>query len=160
MMDYLDDRFSLDLYLVTSGNERYLEWLKAKAKSNKKIRFLSPMQPQEIPTTINRYDIGVFILPPTSFNHHFALPNKFFEFIQARLAIAIGPSPEMAKIISRHKNGIVADSFKARTMATILNQLSAEDIDKFKYHSDTIAWEMSSEKNKEKILKMIVELLP
>jgi hypothetical protein len=27
-----------------------------------------------------------------------ALPNKFFEFIQARLAVAIWPSPEMSKI--------------------------------------------------------------
>ena len=159
MMNHLDDRFSLDLYLMLAGKEDYLDWLKEKAKGNKRINFLPGMKPEEIPKIINQYDIGVFILPPTSFNYRFALPNKFFEFIQARLAVAIGPSPEMARIIKENNNGIIADNFEAKTMAGLLNQLSAEDIDKFKSRSDSIAWETSSEKNKEKMLAMINQLL-
>jgi len=38
-----------------------------------------------------------------------ALSDKLFEFIQACLADAIGPSPEMARIIHEDSCGIVAD---------------------------------------------------
>ena len=34
--------------------------------------------------TINQFDLGVYLLPPVNFNSAHALPNKFFEFIQAR----------------------------------------------------------------------------
>ena len=55
----------------------------------------------EIVDTIAEYDIGLFILSPINFNYYHALPNKLFEFIQARLAIAVSPSPEMARIVHR-----------------------------------------------------------
>ena len=62
----------------------------------------------ELPRMANDYDVGLYLLPPTNFNQRYALPNKFFEFIQGRLAIAIGPSPEMAKLVERsNADGVI-----------------------------------------------------
>ena len=51
---------------------------------------------QSVARTLNAHDVGVYVLPPVSFNHLWALPNKVFDFVQGRLALVVGPSPEMA----------------------------------------------------------------
>ena len=45
---------------------------------------------------MNACDVGVFCMPPINVNARYALPNKFFDFVQARLAVAVGPAEEMA----------------------------------------------------------------
>ena len=50
--------------------------------------------------TLNAHDVGIHILPPVNFNNRWALPNKFFDYVQARLGVIIGPSPEMARVLT------------------------------------------------------------
>ena len=106
--------------------------------------------------TINGYDIGVFLIPPVNFNYANTLPNKLFDFIQARLGIAIGPTPEMAAIVNEHQNGVVAENFDPKALADKLNALSQEDIIRFKKNSGAAAKVLNAEKN-EVILHGIVE---
>ncbi len=51
----------------------------------------------EISDTISKYDIGLYMLQPNTFNQKWHCLIKFLNFIQARLAIAIWPSQEMVK---------------------------------------------------------------
>ena len=104
---------------------------------------------KQIVETINQFDIGLYILEPYSFNGLMALPNKFFEFVQGRLAIAIGPSPEMMRLVNKYNLGIVSDDYSPQTMAKLLNNLSAEKIQFFKEQSNRSAYELSSMKNDE-----------
>jgi hypothetical protein len=104
MMDCLDERFTLDFMLVPN-DANYLVKLKRRAATHPRVRFLEPVPMLEISRTINNYDIGVYILKPNNFNNAHALPNKFFEFVQARLGIAIGPSPEMAHLVKLYELG-------------------------------------------------------
>ena len=55
----------------------------------------------------NQYDVGVFLLPASFPNQVHVLPNKLFDYIQARLAVAIGPSHEMAEVV---RDGTAASS--------------------------------------------------
>lgn len=134
MMGHLDERFRLDLMLVKSDPAYFAE-LQRRAGDNPRIRFREPVPMEAISGTINSYDIGLFLLPPVNFNYKFALPNKFFEFIQARLAIAIGPSLEMARLVKEWENGVVAADFSPKTLADALNRLSVEDIQRMKQQS-------------------------
>ncbi|MFN3998515.1 hypothetical protein [Algoriphagus sp.] len=153
LMDYLDERFELKLMLIPSDPAYYQE-LKELAKG-KRIEFLPPVPTQEISSFINRFDIGLFILEPVNFNYANALPNKFFEFIQARLAIAIGPSPEMSKIVLEEKNGIVGSSFEEKELGEALNAISIEEIQKKKEISHQIAWKYSNHQN-EKVMENLL----
>ena len=157
MMNHLDDRFELDLILIP-GFPNYIEKMKKLAQHNSKIRFLPPVPMRELAKFSSQYDIGLFLLEPTNFNYRHALPNKFFEFIQARLAIAIGPSPEMARIVKEYECGIVGDDFSPKTLAHCLMDIGEKKIDYFKCQSHKIARIMSSEQNKAKILKIIDDL--
>ena len=48
------------------------------------------------------------------------MPNKFFEYIQARIVPAIGPSPEMARIAREWDCGIVADDYTPEALAAAI----------------------------------------
>ena len=138
LMDLLDERFSLDLLLVPVSRS-YVERLRRLAQHNSRIMFREPVPMNEIPRRTNCYDIGISYLPPTNFNNYHALPNKFFEFIQARLAVAAGPSPEMAAIVNKYECGVIADSFSVKSLANKLNGLSNEHISYYKRRTDAAA---------------------
>ena len=129
------------------------------ACENPRIHFLSPVPMQQLVKFSSKYDIGVYLFPPTSFNTQHALPNKFFEFIQARLAIAIGPSPEMAKIVEAHDCGVVARDFEPKSLANCLLKLDHNKINHYKCQSHKFARKMSAEQNREKLLNLIEETL-
>ena len=158
MMAFMDERFTLDFMLMPS-NARYLAELKQQAASNPKIRFLEPVPMLEISRAINHYDLGVYILKPNNFNNANALPNKLFEFVQARLGIAIGPSPEMARFVERYKLGVVAIDFTPQALAARLNALTMADIVKFKGAANVAALELCFEKNAEVLIDEIQRLL-
>lgn len=145
LMDYLDAKFTLKLMLVPS-DLTYLIELKDLAKG-KAVEFLAPVPTKEISKFINQFDIGLFLLEPVNFNYEHALPNKFFEFIQARLGIAIGPSPEMKSIVDKEGNGIVSETFEEKKLAEKLNGLDRPQIQKMKENSDAIARKYSNEQN-------------
>jgi glycosyltransferase involved in cell wall biosynthesis len=158
MMDFVDDRFELDLMLVHSKSNYYNK-LNTLAKNRKNVNFISPVASDDIIKFTSNYDLGIYILEPTNLNNHFALPNKLFEFIQARLAIAIGPSPEMAKIVKENDLGIVAVDFNPKTMADALNLLTQNDINQFKENSANAAKRLNSEVNMQLLKKEIDKLL-
>lgn len=157
IVSLLDQRFSLDLILI--GNPRYQDELRSKAVSNENITFSKPVPFNEIISTIGRYDIGFFYYEPTGFNILYCLPNKFFEYIQARLMLAIGPSPDMAALVEEYGCGVVADSFTVKAMANALNSLTAADIEKFKHQSDKAARDLCFEKECEKMINLLDRLL-
>jgi hypothetical protein len=158
MMDFLDDRFSLTL-MLTKNNPAYYQELLEQVSGNPRIDFREPVAFAEIVQEINQYDVGVYILEPNSFNNKYALPNKFFEFIQARLAVAIGPSPEMARLVKAHDMGIVSDDFEPQSLARLLNGLTREKVEQYKRHTSEAAYELSSAGNRTKILELVDGLI-
>lgn len=148
MLKFLDHRYTLDLMLVES-NSAYMRHLRSLASTDSRIRFRDPVPMQQIPSSINDCDIGLFLLPPVNFNYAMALPNKFFEFVQARLAVAIGPSPEMARVAEQYGFGIISDTFEPRELAARIASLSASDIDALKLKADAAARELNAARNAE-----------
>jgi hypothetical protein len=152
MMEHLDERFTLDMILLTSDyasgkTKTFIENLKISAAKNPRIRILPPLRSHEIVPTITNYDVGVFLLPPVNFNYENTLPNKLFDFIQARLAIAIGPSPEMAAIVKDYNIGIVSEDFTPKALADKLNALDTETLTTLKANTTRAAAELNAERN-------------
>ncbi|MDX5337583.1 MAG: hypothetical protein LPK25_01060 [Cyclobacteriaceae bacterium] len=145
LMDFLGEGYELNLILMPSDRD-YLEELQAMSEG-KNIRFLAPVPTQEIPQFISQFDVGLFILEPVNFNYKYALPNKFFEFIQARLAIAIGPSPEMRKIVEEEKIGLVANSFEEKELARLILETTPMQWMEMKNNTHRIARKYSNTQN-------------
>ena len=134
----LDARFTLDFFIINQEDNVYHELVNY-ARDDSKIKFNKPVPTKDLPGTLNKFDIGFYALQNVVPNQEFALPNKFFEFIQARLAIAIWPSVEMANILKKYKLGVVSDQFCNEGLATKLNALSADDINIYKNNANIAA---------------------
>ncbi|TXS94533.1 glycosyltransferase family 4 protein [Parahaliea aestuarii] len=154
VVERLDERFCLDFYLV--GPERNIDALKARAASCDRIRFLKPVPFQHIVSMLNEYDLGFYYLEPSGFNVTYNLPNKFFEFIQARLAVAIGPSPDMKKIVEEQKLGFVANNFSIDAMVDRLNALSLTDVRNAKSNCHQAARILCLEEESQSLLAYIL----
>jgi glycosyltransferase involved in cell wall biosynthesis len=128
-----DGRFSLELMLVdgSPGHVDELRRLGARVAPGR-VLFRTPVPPERIVDAISTCDVGVALIPPVDFNYAHALPNKLFEFLMAGLVVAVGPSPEMARIVREHGCGVVADDFSPAALAASLNALTPDAIDALK----------------------------
>jgi hypothetical protein len=158
VMKHLDGRFTLDFMLLET-DAACMGDLRRRAAGDDRIRFIPAVPMADICRTINKYDVGMFLLPPVNFNYEHALPNKLFEFIQARLAVAIGPSPEMARIVEKYSLGVIADSFQPKALAVMLDQLTDESLRDYKLAADNAARELNYEAAGQVLLQEIERLV-
>lgn len=156
--DLLDDRFELDLMLMPNGS-RYFGRIERLVAERPRVRLVEPVPTREIVRTCNEYDVGVFLLPPSNENMRLVLPNKLFEFIQARLAVVIGPSPEMARIVRESGCGLVAQDFTPEGLATELRDLTPERIAHYKRQADRAASYLNAESNRDTVLRLVEHAL-
>ncbi|MBM3176580.1 MAG: hypothetical protein FJZ78_01095 [Bacteroidetes bacterium] len=156
-MKYLDDTFELNLILIPT-DLNYIKELKNLSRGLH-VNFHLPVPTEEIPGYLNQFDIGIFILPPVNFNYSIALPNKLFEFIQARLAIVVGPSIEMASIVKKYDLGKVTQGFSAEEVALSIKSVNKETWIHYKHQSNAISKELSFEKSATILNKLITDIL-
>ncbi|WP_069385642.1 glycosyltransferase [Cellulosimicrobium cellulans] len=134
----------LDLYLVPN-DPAYTRELEERAAGSARVRVLPPVPYDELVTTLHDYDVGVFVLPPVNANYAAALPNKLFDFVQARLGVVVGPSPEMASVVREHALGVVTEDFTVASLTAALDALTTERVDSWRHAADHAANELSAE---------------
>ncbi|MEO5533997.1 MAG: glycosyltransferase family 1 protein [Pseudolysinimonas sp.] len=135
---------TLDLYLMGNDPEYVVE-LRERAAGAGRVRFPDAVPYAQLIARLNEYDIGVHVMAPTNFNNRWALPNKFFDYVQARLGLIIGPSAEMQKILVAHGFGSVSDDFGAAALTRVLDDLTPPQVDEWKAHAVVAAQALSSE---------------
>lgn len=145
LMDKVQDRFHLHLYLVGSGS--YHEALKQRALAHPRIHWHDPVPLAEISRTINQYDIGIHLLAPSNLNHDMTIGNKFFEYMQARLAVAIWPTTSMCRLLRQYPVGFATSKPSVDEMADKINSLTTERIMDFKRQSEKAASFFTAEKS-------------
>lgn len=123
---------TLDLYLVADHDRAYVDELIELARDSERVRINDAVTFEELVPTLSRYDVGLSMIPPTTFNHQWCLPNKFFDFLQARLAIVTGPSPEMARIVEQEDLGVVTSDFTPESLTAVLDGLDPEQVSRWK----------------------------
>ncbi|WP_430645965.1 glycosyltransferase [Agromyces sp. GXS1127] len=142
----LDDRFTLDLYLVQAKQDGgYFDDLGRRASGADRVTIHPAVTPAELPGVLNRYDLGVYALPQATVNHRLMLPNKFFDFVQARLGLVFGPAVETDALIDRYGLGVVTAGYSAADIADALRPLDGDAVRDFKAASDRASAELSSE---------------
>jgi glycosyltransferase involved in cell wall biosynthesis len=145
----IDIEYKLDLYL--NGNEQYMSKLIFLANLYDNVRIMPHVDYEDIIKTINTYDIGIFLLPDNSFNHHHALPNKLFEYMQARIGIIITPLPDMMYFVKKYSTGIITDGFDAKACADTIKTLNPKKINEFKVNAGISAKQECADIHQQKI---------
>lgn len=136
---------SLDLYLTYNPPEDREHLQKLAVELGARITIHEPVSQSELIDALHGYDVGIHVLPPTSENNALALPNKFFDFVQARLGIIVGPSIEMANIVRERELGIVTADFTEASILAAVDSLTDASVDEFKTNSHRHAEDLSAE---------------
>lgn len=141
----LDERFTLDLYLVPARDGgKYLDTIRAQIGDERRITLHPPVRPDELVDTLHGYDVGLFSLPPLTPNHRLMLPNKIFDYVQARLAVVFGSAPETDRLISEHELGAIAADASSDALVATLRPLTEQQVRVFKQNSDRAAKVLNS----------------
>ncbi|MDD7466158.1 MAG: hypothetical protein PUK59_08060 [Actinomycetaceae bacterium] len=135
---------TVDFYLVPT-DQKLVQAIEGISKQDERVRVHDPLPTSEIVRTLNEYDCGIYSLPPTSFNNRYALPNKFFDFVQARLGVLIGPSPEMAAYVRRYGLGAVADDFSQAALTRLIDSVTPDCVRSWKQAAHEAAYELSAD---------------
>ncbi|MCC7127450.1 MAG: hypothetical protein IT192_01365 [Microbacteriaceae bacterium] len=154
----LGERFTLDLYLLRVPGG-HLDFIKKRASELQRVTVHDPVPPEALPDELNQYDLGVFLYPLKTLSHLYHLPNKFFDFVQARLGLVFSPAPEINTHINKYGLGIVTADTTADALVDALQDLSSDDVNRFKQAADRAARELSSEPDRGVQSALIARLL-
>lgn len=153
-VSHADPRFHLHFMLV--GDQDYIARLRARAEqvAPRRVSFHSPVSPDRVVHEIAQYDVGFYLLPPASYNDTVALPNKFFDFINAGLAACTGPSQEMVRLSHEYGFGTATSSFDPEEAAALLDRLTPAEIDHMKQQALAARATLNAEVEMGKLLKL------
>jgi glycosyltransferase involved in cell wall biosynthesis len=110
-----------------------------------RVTFHKPVPTHQIARSLNRYDLALVVIPPITENEREALPNKFFESIQARLAIVTGPNPTMAQLVEDKGIGVVIHGWKSKDIVQGICSLSVSDLERLKANVNRVSSAFSSD---------------
>ena len=134
-----------DLYLTGVGTPYHDELVKLADELGERVRVLPPVPHESLADTLSEYDVGIHLLPPTNTNNLLALPNKFFDYVQARLGLVIGPTASMAELLRQYSLGVVAADFTLEALTAAIDNLDVTAVQAYKLNSDAAAHQLAAE---------------
>lgn len=149
---------TLDFYL-TANDPPYLQELKDFAATSKRVTVHDPVPYAELAETLRGFDIGIHVLPPINFNNKLALPNKLFDYVQARLGVVIGPSEEMVYYTDKYGIGEVSSDFTLDATREAIERLTPENVVQYKANSNAHAQELAGERQVDVWVSVIDKLM-
>jgi hypothetical protein len=139
-MQFIDERFTLTFMLV--GSSAQIDFLKRRARRlglEKRIFFRTPVELSEVATVLNDYDAEIIFTAPTTINYKHALPNKYFEAVQGRIAIVTGASEEIVAISREFANCAIAQEWNIDSLVRTINAISDKQLSDMKIGSNSAA---------------------
>ncbi|WP_291547909.1 glycosyltransferase [Bosea sp. (in: a-proteobacteria)] len=95
------------------------------------------------------FDIGLFALPGHSQQNFHVLPNKFFEYTMAGLALCVSDLPEMTALVRQHDLGHLIPEVTPAAIAKAINGFDHAEIDRCKANSlaaaTSLNWEVEAD---------------
>ena len=126
---YLHDAAVLIIGPTTyRGFDEKLKSLAAEIGAEKKVAVLGPVKPEEVVACMASAHVGVIPIQNNSLNHQYALPNKLFECITARLPIAASNLPNIRQVVESHGIGAIFDEKNPQDIARVINELLADEV--------------------------------
>jgi glycosyltransferase involved in cell wall biosynthesis len=138
-------RPEFNLTLRGPGEAHYLDALRRRIGERglaDRVALAPPVPMTALVREAAAFDLGFFALPRSSRHNEFALPNKFFEYVMAGLALCVSDLPEMARLVRDYELGVTFPSIDPEAIAAAVNALDPESIDRYKGNALAAACEL------------------
>ena len=112
------------LLIAGDGDIRQkLEKLVTDSGLENKVQFLGRLSITELFQLTPQADLGLSIEEDIGLNYRFALPNKLFDYIQARVPVLVTDLPEMAAIVKQYEIGEITPSLEPEKLAKKISEM-------------------------------------
>lgn len=121
-----------------------------------KVKFLSKVPLEELPSYTKNAFLGFQVLNNTNFNHYSASSNKLFEYMMSEVPVVACSFPEIQRVVEGECVGVCVDSHDHESIAEGVNQLLENKIDyeKFRYNARQAKNQYNWEKEKRLFIKV------
>lgn len=124
------------LYIRGPGEAKYLQSLRDQIQALSladRVFMLPPVPMIELVASAREFDVGFFALKGHSLQNHYVLPNKFFEYTMAGLALCVSDLSEMTRLCEQYGHGVVFKRLGPKDIADTVNGLTRDVIDAMKH---------------------------
>jgi glycosyltransferase involved in cell wall biosynthesis len=126
-----------------------------------KVQFIPRMPYEELISYTAQADIGISLEEKTGLNYYYALPNKLFDYIQARIPVLVSDFPEMARIVNEHDVGLAVSISDALQLASVIREMIEDEsrIRIWKKNLEKAAKILCWEKEEKKLLSIYSDII-
>jgi len=127
ILDAVKHTPSIDLTFLGGGEAESLLAKKIKAYNLEgRVHLMKPVLADDVVETVNRYDIGILAHKPINRQMDGALPNKFFEYLSAGLAVVATKTTALANFADKEGSGFIEffENVNAESIAFALANLT------------------------------------
>jgi glycosyltransferase involved in cell wall biosynthesis len=100
--------------LIKLTKEKHLE---------SKVKFLGRIAPSHLKHITPKADLGISIEADLGLNYRFALPNKIFDYIHAKVPVLVSDLPEMKSLVLQYKIGKIVVDRSPKKMAQQIRKM-------------------------------------
>lgn len=154
-------RPEFQLLIRGNGDPEYIDrlWkIAAECGVANRLRIEPAVPFDRIVPEANKADIGYFVHKDVSPQKHFVLPNKYFEYVMAGLALCVSDLPEMARLVHQYGFGKLVPEYDEKAIAEVINSFDRSTIDVMKQRSVEAAKELNWEAEQVRMLGLYNEL--
>lgn len=134
---------------VIAGVGDILDSLRQKVvikKLEKQVYFLGQLPPKHLQSITPLANLGISLEEDLGLNYRFALPNKIFDYIQAKVPILVSDLPEMKQVIFKYNVGEVAINRNPTQLANQMKKMLTTDYsNKLQEAKEQLIWENQEE---------------
>lgn len=112
--------------LIIAGSgylEKHLKELVSQSGLQDKVVFTGNLRPEQLMQYTIQADLGISLEENMGLNYYYALPNKLFDYIQARIPVLVSNLPEMVNIVLKYNIGRVAEVENPKMLAGVMTEM-------------------------------------
>jgi glycosyltransferase involved in cell wall biosynthesis len=133
-MRYIDNA---RLIIAGAGDvEGELHQLAASLSLTERVHFTGRITPGELRLYTIQADLGISLEEKLGLNYYYALPNKLFDYIQARIPVLVSDLPEMSHVVTQYAIGKVNHTRDPYELSLVFQEMLSDQSKRQEWRSN------------------------